>query len=110
MNKNSASTDSQALSRRQFIKSSGAAVVTGALAANELIVPNVHPAGSDVLRVGLIGCGGGGARAGGEGAAAGPEVEISKRGGDFPGRLWGEVAELKRPKENAYKNRDPGQY
>ena len=39
MKNNLVSSDPQPLSRRQFIKSSGAAIVTGALAANELIVP-----------------------------------------------------------------------
>ena len=41
--------------RRTFIKGTGAAIGAGALAA---AAPNVHAQGSDVIRVGLIGCGG----------------------------------------------------
>jgi predicted dehydrogenase len=44
---------SQGHSRRDFLKSSAAAAVTAGLT-----VPPVHAAGSDVLRIGLIGCGG----------------------------------------------------
>src|SRR5260221_851766 len=103
MKKNSVSTGSQALSRRQFIKSSGAAVVTGALGANELIVPNVHPAGSDVLRVGLIGCGGRGTGAAGEALAADPNVKLVAMGDAFMDRLKGSLTTLKGEKEIAHK-------
>src|SRR2546423_4434276 len=44
-------------SRRAFLKTSAA--LAGTLAA----APLVHAGGDDLLRVGLIGCGGGGARA-----------------------------------------------
>jgi len=103
MKNNSVSTDAQALSRRQFIKSSGAAVVTSALAANELIVPNVHPAGSDVLRVGLIGCGGRGTGAAGQALAADPNVKLVAMGDAFMDRLKGSLATLKGEKEIAHK-------
>jgi predicted dehydrogenase len=45
-------------SRREFLKTSSAAAVTGAVAATLGSVPAVHAAGSDVLKVGLVGCGG----------------------------------------------------
>jgi predicted dehydrogenase len=44
-------------SRRSFLKTSAAAA-SGALAAKLSIARNAHAAGSDLLRVGLIGCGG----------------------------------------------------
>src|SRR5438105_2222173 len=41
--------------RREFLKTS--AVAGGALAANLSLLSNVHAAGEDVIRVGLVGCG-----------------------------------------------------
>ena len=46
---------SQSTTRRAFLKTAGAA---GATLAVRGAVPAVHAAGSDVLKVGLIGCGG----------------------------------------------------
>src|SRR4029077_8178537 len=103
MKNDSVSIDPQVLSLRQFIKPSGAAVVTGALAANELIVPNVHPAGSDVLRVGLIGCGGRGTGAAGQALAADPNVKLVAMGDAFMDRLKGSLPPLKEQKEIAHK-------
>lgn len=45
----------EATNRRSFMKGTGAAVGAGAIAA---MAPNVHAQGSDVIRVGLVGCGG----------------------------------------------------
>ncbi len=45
------------LSRRKFLKGSTAAVMGGAVASRLGIVPAVHAAGSDMIKVGLIGCG-----------------------------------------------------
>jgi predicted dehydrogenase len=47
---------SQPASRRDFLKTS--AVVAGATLASGLVLPAVHAAGSDTLKVGLVGCGG----------------------------------------------------
>ena len=44
--------------RRDFLKTSTAAAVAGGVAAHLGSVPAVHAAGSDTLRIGLIGCGG----------------------------------------------------
>ncbi len=55
MNKPEASNDRQA-SRRDFLKTSGIALA-GGVAASLGVVPAVHAAGSDEIRVGLIGCG-----------------------------------------------------
>ncbi len=40
------------------MKSSAAKIVQGSVAANLLAVRSAHPAGSDVIRIGLVGCGG----------------------------------------------------
>jgi predicted dehydrogenase len=66
--------------RREFLKTSTATVMGAAFAAEMELAGNVHAAGSDVIRVGLIGCGRpGGGR--GRGAAencihAGPNVKL----------------------------------
>src|ERR1700736_1413858 len=58
----------QPSSRRDFLKSSASTAVGAGLAASWSGAANVHAAGNDVIRVGLIGCGrprggrGGGAR------------------------------------------------
>jgi predicted dehydrogenase len=44
--------------RRTFVKQSSAAALAAAASASVNFLPNAHAAGSDTLRVGLIGCGG----------------------------------------------------
>ena len=55
MNPNTSVVASTA-SRREFLRA-GAAVAAGTLAGELALAPAVHAAGSDILRVGLIGCG-----------------------------------------------------
>jgi predicted dehydrogenase len=80
MTRESQHQPSASSSRRDFLKSSTATVVGTALAAAMSPVANAHVAGSDVIRVGLIGCGS--VRGGrGRGAAenclnAGPNVKL----------------------------------
>ena len=74
------SNQSKTSSRRDFLKTSTATVM-GAALASELAVPdNVHAGGSDVIRVGLIGCGsprGGRGRGAAENCIhAGPNVKL----------------------------------
>jgi hypothetical protein len=45
------------VTRRQFVKASAAAVA-GAMLTREMLAPAAYAAGSDTLKVGLIGCGG----------------------------------------------------
>jgi predicted dehydrogenase len=68
------------ISRRQFIESSAAATALGA-------VPHAHAAGSDVLRVGLIGCGGRGTGAASQALRADPGVRLVAMGDAFEDRL-----------------------
>ncbi len=58
-------------SRREFLKTT--AVAAGAAVAAQLTVPTVHAAGSDVIKVGVIGCGG-------RGSGAADDVLHSARG------------------------------
>ncbi len=57
-------------SRRDFLKVASTTVASAALASA------VHAAGSDVIKVGLIGCGGRGTGAATQAANAGPDVKI----------------------------------
>ncbi|MGO9273470.1 MAG: Gfo/Idh/MocA family protein [Terriglobia bacterium] len=50
-------SERQRSSRRTFLKTSTSALVGGAVAARFGSVPAVHAAGSDEIRIGLIGCG-----------------------------------------------------
>ncbi|MDP6553411.1 MAG: Gfo/Idh/MocA family oxidoreductase [Pirellulaceae bacterium] len=59
----SASPPIKDASRRDFLQKSSAAVVGGSLAATLGAARTVHAAGSDILKVGLIGCGGRGSGA-----------------------------------------------
>jgi predicted dehydrogenase len=45
-------------SRREFLKTSSAVALSGAALTSLMAVPAVHAAGSEEIRVGLIGCGG----------------------------------------------------
>jgi predicted dehydrogenase len=77
-----------ATSRRDFLKTSATAVASAALATSSA---NVHAAASDVIRVGLIGCG---SRRGGRGRGAaadcvnaGPNVKLVAMGDVFADHL-----------------------
>src|SRR4051812_26603615 len=87
-----------AASRRDFLKSS-AAVVAGTLAA----APNVHAAGSDVLRVGLIGCGGRGTGAAAQALKADKNVQLVALGDAFEDRIQKCMGELKKDADIADK-------
>ena len=84
--------------RRQFLKSSTGAIVGGSLAAS-FAARSVHAAGSDVLKVGFIGCGGRG-----NGAAVNaitPRTMRCCHGGGFPG-LEGQPRRLKKELGDKY--------
>lgn len=85
----------QATSRRQFLKTSGAAALGGILAAH--VVPSrAFAADSDTLRVGLIGCGGRGTGAASQALNADKNVVLTAMGDVFSERIQGSLAELKR--------------
>jgi len=72
-------------SRREFIRTSTAAVVGGAVA---LAAPaTVHAAGNDTLKIALIGCGGRGKGAAKNAINADPNVELTVIADLFPDRL-----------------------
>jgi predicted dehydrogenase len=80
--------------RRQFLKSSAA------VAAAPLVIPdNVHAAGSDLLRVGLIGCGGRGSGAAGQALHADRHVKLWAMADAFEDRLEQSLAGLRRDRD-----------
>src|SRR5262249_36589892 len=74
-------------SRREFLATAAAA--TAAVSAGLSWVPNVHAAGDDVIKVGLVGCGGRGTRAAENGLHPPPKVERVALGYGFQDRLAG---------------------
>ena len=103
MNKSPNSLGSKLSSRRQFLETSVAAATAGALAVKQGLGRSVHVAGSDLLHVGLIGCGGRGTGAAAEALAADKNVKLVAMGDAFKDRLESSLAELKRNKEIAHK-------
>jgi myo-inositol 2-dehydrogenase / D-chiro-inositol 1-dehydrogenase len=88
-------------SRREFLGTSSLAVA-GSLAA--LAAPrNVHAAGSDLLKVGLIGCGGRGSGAASQALKADQNVKLWAMGDAFGDRLEGSVSSLQKIEEVAPK-------
>jgi predicted dehydrogenase len=83
--------------RRDFLKT--AAVVTGTLA----IPRNAHGAGSDLLKVGLIGCGGRGTGAATQALNADKNVQLFAMADAFDDRLEQSLRQLKRDKDVAAK-------
>jgi myo-inositol 2-dehydrogenase/D-chiro-inositol 1-dehydrogenase len=79
------SDDKDGGTRREFLKTS--ALASAAIAASSLELPAVHAAGSDVLRIGLIGCGGRGTGAVSDALKADPGVKLVAIGDAFADRV-----------------------
>lgn len=82
-------------SRRTFMQTSGLAVGT-ALASGLVTTPAVHAAGDDVLKVGLVGCGGRGTGAAAQALNADKNVKLTAMGDVFPDRLAASLDQLKK--------------
>ncbi len=81
-------------SRRRFLKTTAA----GALAAGLPLVRSVHAAGSDVLRVGLVGCGGRGTGAAVNALNADPNTRLVALADIFPARMSVALRQLQQAK------------
>src|SRR5438132_2057922 len=89
-------------SRREFFKST--AVAIGGAVAAPLIAPAfIHAAGSDVLRVGLVGCGGRGTGAASQALRAEANVRLTAMADAFDDHLERSLGELKKDEEIAGK-------
>ena len=71
-------------SRRDFLKNSSTAVVAGSLAATLGSNRAVHASGSDILKVGLVGCGGRGSGAAVNAMRAEDNLQLTALGDAFP--------------------------
>ena len=80
-------TTSASSSRRTFLKQSTAAVVGGTLAATLGSARMAHAAGSDILKVGLIGCGGRGKGAAVNAMNAEDNVRLTALADLFPDQM-----------------------
>ncbi|QDU64314.1 Inositol 2-dehydrogenase [Planctomycetes bacterium Pan216] len=73
-------------SRRGFVRRSAAAVGAG-LALGSQVVPNVHAAGSQTLKIGLVGCGGRGRGAAVQALKADPQTRLVALADAFPDQI-----------------------
>lgn len=83
-------------SRREFLKSTTSAAVAGGVLLQTSISRNVHAGGSDLLRVGLVGCGGRGSGAASQALQADPNVKLVALGDAFPEKIQTCLAGLKK--------------
>ena len=84
------------LSRRQFLKSSGAAAVAAPLIAKSAFGQERGVSPGETLRIGLIGCGGRGTGAAAQALAADSNVKLVALGDAFKDRLQGSLETLKK--------------
>jgi predicted dehydrogenase len=84
---------SPVLSRRDFLKQSGQVAAVSALAG--ITLPQVHAAGSDLIRVALVGCGGRGTGAAGQALSttSGP-IKLVAMADVFPAKLKSSLERL----------------
>lgn len=73
--------------RREFLKTSTAAAVATTVAANLKSIPGAYAAGSDLIKVGLIGCGGRGSGAATDVLKSAEGVKLVAMGDVFKDRL-----------------------
>ena len=90
----SAETSGASGSRRQFLQTSGAALA-GATFAVAPAFGGVHVAGDEIIKIGLIGCGGRGTGAATQALNADPHVKLISMGDAFPDRLQSSLKQLK---------------
>src|SRR5512140_547611 len=85
-----------ATSRRQFLKTSGTAVIGGTLAAHLAFPRSASAADGDLLKVGLVGCGGRGSGAALQALNADKNVVLCSMGDVFESQLQRSLRGLKK--------------
>jgi predicted dehydrogenase len=90
-----------AATRRDFLKTS--ALAAAAVTAELTVTRGAHAAGSDVLRVGLVGCGGRGTGAATQALKADKQVKLVAMADAFADRLESSLARLQKDEEIAAK-------
>jgi predicted dehydrogenase len=96
MQKNEKYNSDQYTSRRKFIKNTATAAVTAKLALGSKFVQTAHAAGSDTLKVGLVGCGGRGRGAAIQALKADPHTQLVALGDVFDDQIESCLKILKR--------------
>src|SRR5436190_23518084 len=82
-------------SRRQFLKSTSAAVAGTSVLAGLSIERSAFAAGSDTLKIALVGCGGRGSGAADQALSTSGSVKLVAMADAFKDRLEGSLASLK---------------
>lgn len=85
-------------SRRDFLKTSSAAGLAGAVMGTFAAQPNLFASGSDVIRVGLVGCGGRGTGAAHQALSADPQAQLVAVGDAFPDAIESSLRSLRSQK------------
>lgn len=93
-NATSPSTSERNPSRRGFLRTSTAAALGGVMLGQLSAARSAHAAGSDILRVGLIGCGGRGSGAAANSLNADPNVKLVALADTFEDRIAGALKNL----------------
>lgn len=92
--KTSPSNAGSVTTRRDFIKSTGKFAAVSALAG--VALPHVHAAGSDLIQVALVGCGGRGTGAAAQAlSTTGGPIKLVAMADVFPGRLRSSIGSLR---------------
>src|SRR5689334_1732943 len=91
--------NSSLTSRREFLKTTGQLAAASALAG--IAIPHVHAAGSDLVQVALVGCGGRGSGAAKNALTTQPKgpVKLVAMADVFEHRLKGSLDALKKDKD-----------
>ncbi|MEW5980001.1 MAG: Gfo/Idh/MocA family oxidoreductase [Acidobacteriota bacterium] len=89
-------------SRRRFLKTA-ALTTAGVIESNRFMARSAHVAGSDLLRVGLIGCGGRGTGAAAQALNADPNVKLVAMGDAFADHIERSLKELQQDQKVAGK-------
>ena len=89
-------SERQGSTRREFLQKSTTALVAGGIASRLGDVPAVHAAGSDEIRVGLIGCGGRGTGAAEDAIKSSPNVRLVAMGDVFKDHIESSLVQLKK--------------
>jgi myo-inositol 2-dehydrogenase/D-chiro-inositol 1-dehydrogenase len=93
-----AQTESNA-ARRDFLKAGATVAVAGTLGMNLSMSAGLYAAGNEILKVGLVGCGGRGTGAAREALKADPQTRLVAMGDAFPEQIEGSINSLKGVKE-----------